>query len=533
VLSERRTNLLRELAACSASATTEKSACDLISKALSTDPKDLPFALLYSRPGDGETTTLVTSTGLASDCPLLATWTRDQGHSCWPLAEANCLQKPLLVSDLAERFGNLTIGYWPEPVSQAVILPATVAGQNGLELSLVLGVNPRKGFDAEYQRFFDAVVAHVGSILGSARAHEQVEIVLTSITDGFAVLDKRWRYTYFSDQAVEITGMKSEDLIGKCVWDVFPEAKGTQFYECYHRAVETGQAVHFEEYLEPLNEWLECHCYPSDAGLSIYFHDITARKRAEKALLEANAQLADRATHLDALVQQRTEKLVETIGELEAFSYSIAHDMRAPLRSLQGFSKILLSEFGPKLEAEAQDYLSRIAKSASRMDRLIQDVLNYSKVVQRDLPLEPVDLEVLARGIVDTYPMFSTENAAIEIIGPLPTVLGNEAMLMQVFSNLMGNAVKFTRPGMKPRIKLWSESRQSLVRIFVQDEGIGIAPDQHEKIFNIFQQVAKSEEGTGIGLAIVKKSVERMNGSVGVVSALGEGCVFWIELKPA
>ena len=196
----------------------------------------MPFALLYSRPGDGETTTLVTSTGLASDCPLLATWTRDQGHSCWPLAEAHCLQKPLLVSDLAERFGNLTIGYWPEPVSQAVILPATVAGQNGLELSLVLGVNPRKGFDAEYQRFFDAVVAHVGSILGSARAHEQVEIVLTSITDGFAVLDKRWRYTYFSDQAVEITGMKSEDLIGKCVWDVFPEAKGTQFYECYHRA---------------------------------------------------------------------------------------------------------------------------------------------------------------------------------------------------------------------------------------------------------------------------------------------------------
>ena len=533
VLNERRTNLLRELAACATSATTEKGACDLIAVALSGDSKDIPFALLYSRPGDGSTTTLVFSTGLNPDNSLLAAWCSEHAQSGWPLDEAHRLQKPLLVKDLADRFGKLVTGYWPEPVSQAVILPAPVPGHNGAELSLILGINPRKAFDAEYQRFLDLVIAHVTSILGSARAHEQLEIVLKSITDGFAVLDKNWKYTYFSDQAVKIVGKRAEDLIGKCIWEVFPDARGTPFYENYHRAVETGKAVHFEEYFEPLDAWLECHCYPSDAGLSVYFHEITSRKRAEKALVEANAQLADRATHLDALVNQRTQKLVETIGDLEAFSYSIAHDMRAPLRSLQGFSKILLKEFGPSLEPEAQDYLHRIAKSASRMDKLIQDVLNYSKLVRGDLSSEPVDLEALVKGILDTYPMFAVESADIQVEGILPTVLGNEAMLMQVLSNLMGNAVKFTRTGMKPQIRIWAEARTSMVRVLVRDNGIGIASDQHEKIFNIFQQVEKNDEGTGIGLAIVKKSVERMEGKVGVESSLGHGSTFWIELKPA
>ena len=150
-----------------------------------------------------------------------------------------------------------------------------------------------------------------------------------------------------------------------------------------------------------------------------------------------------------------------------------------------------------------------------------------------NLPMEPVDLAVLVKGILETYPNLESQNAEICIMGPLPTVLGNEAMLMQVLSNLLGNAVKFARAGIKPQIKIWAETRPPLVRLLVKDEGIGIAPDQHQKIFNIFQQVEKIEDGTGIGLAIVKKSVERMNGNVGVDSTLGHGSTFWIELKPA
>jgi signal transduction histidine kinase len=205
--------------------------------------------------------------------------------------------------------------------------------------------------------------------------------------------------------------------------------------------------------------------------------------------------------------------------------------MRAPLRSLQGFSHILLKDHGPKLDPEGQGFLKRIATSASRMDKLIQDVLNYSRVVRNESPMAKIDIYALLQGIIDTYPALSPEAASIELSGSFPQVWGNEAMLLQIFSNLLGNAVKFVAAGVRPEIKVWAEQRDSDIRILVKDNGIGIAQDQQEKIFHIFQQVEPGFEGTGIGLAIVRKAVERMGGKVGVISELGQGSTFWIELK--
>jgi signal transduction histidine kinase/HAMP domain-containing protein len=270
------------------------------------------------------------------------------------------------------------------------------------------------------------------------------------------------------------------------------------------------------------------------AGVAVTL-DISERKRVENELRQAHAQLADKANQLETLVERRTAKLRETIGELEAFSYSIAHDMRAPLRALQGFSDLLLTDYAGKLDQDGQRYLSRIANAADRMDKLIQDVLNYSRVVQSDFPLARVDVAELLRGIIDTYPNFASEKSEIVIGQPMPDVLGNEAMLTQVFSNLIGNAVKFVAPTVRPRIEIRAEAKDARVRILVQDNGIGIAPGQHEKIFEIFQQVEKGKgyEGTGIGLAIVKKAIERIGGTVGVHSELGRGSTFWIELAAA
>jgi signal transduction histidine kinase len=203
------------------------------------------------------------------------------------------------------------------------------------------------------------------------------------------------------------------------------------------------------------------------------------------------------------------------------------------LRSLHGFSDILLEEYSGKIDPAGQGYLRRIGSAALRMDRLILDILRYSKVVRAELPLEPVDVEDLLRGMLETYPTFFPEKADIQIQGAIPRVLGNAAGLTQVFSNLLGNAVKFVSPGAKPQVRVSAEKREARVRVLVRDNGIGIAGAQHEKIFAIFQCVDKTYEGTGIGLAIVKKAVERMDGEVGVASELGQGSTFWVELPTA
>jgi signal transduction histidine kinase len=186
--------------------------------------------------------------------------------------------------------------------------------------------------------------------------------------------------------------------------------------------------------------------------------------------------------------------------------------------------------------------------AAGRMDQLITDSLNYSKAARQEMPVEPVDLAALLQGLLDTYPNLQADTADIEIAKDLPPVLGNEAALTQCFSNLLGNAVKFAKPGAKPKIRVWGEEeplpeagpawdkaagKSRKVRIWVEDDGIGIPAEAQERIFGIFQRATTTHEGTGIGLAIVKKVAQRMGGEVGVHSELGKGSRFWVLLPKA
>jgi PAS domain S-box-containing protein len=259
--------------------------------------------------------------------------------------------------------------------------------------------------------------------------------------------------------------------------------------------------------------------------------DMTQRKQDEEILRTAQLMLRRHAAELEQMVSERTAKLRETVAELEAFSHSIAHDMRAPLRSLQGYSHILIKDYSTELNPQANEYLRRINHSAERMDRLIQDVLDYSKIMRADLPLESVDVGGLLQGILETYPQLGGKEVQVVIQAPLPKVIGNNAYLVQSFSNLLGNAVKFVPSGAQPRVRIWAERRDGRVRLCVKDNGIGIPADLHKKIFGMFERVSNQYEGTGIGLAIVKKSVERMGGTVGVESTPGHGSTFWIELS--
>jgi PAS domain S-box-containing protein len=264
-------------------------------------------------------------------------------------------------------------------------------------------------------------------------------------------------------------------------------------------------------------------------------YEISQRKKIEEELRTAQEKLRLHADDLERVVTERTSKLRETIGELEAFSYSVSHDMRSPLRAMQGYSDALLEEYSGRLDDTAQDYLNRIKRAASRMDLLIQDVLAYSRVSQGDVPLKVVDLNSMIWDVIQTYPSLQSDQATISIKGKLPLVIGHEAYLTQAVSNILTNAVKFVSRGTAPRIEIGASEEGKMVRLYFQDNGIGIAEEHLDRVFQIFGRVysEKQYEGTGIGLAIAKKAAERMGGSIGVTSKIGQGSCFYLLLRPA
>jgi PAS domain S-box-containing protein len=356
-------------------------------------------------------------------------------------------------------------------------------------------------------------------------AAQKLQNTIESISDGLMVLDRNWHITYLSKQGGRILRVDEYQMIGKNIWDVVPQARERQACPYFYEAMEKGIAKHFEEHYSGADQWLEIHCYPSPEGLTVYFHDVTERKQAEAVLARSKEQL-------EKLVAERTAKLEELVGELEHFSYTITHDMRSPLRAMTGFAQVL-EELGPTCpDEQRQHFLARISVAARRMDLLITDALNYNRAVREQLPEEPVDVAALVRGMLDTYPEFQPSKANIRIVDELPFVLGNEAGLTQVFSNLIGNAVKFVKPGQVPHVTIRSETREDWVRIWVEDEGIGIMAAVLPKVFDMFSRGQTGYDGTGIGLALVRKVVMRMGGRVGVESEQGKGSRFWVELRP-
>jgi len=188
------------------------------------------------------------------------------------------------------------------------------------------------------------------------------------------------------------------------------------------------------------------------------------------------------------------------------------------------------------LDDHAKKYLDRIIQGGTRMDRLIQDILTYSRLSRREIKLQPISLDRLTREITSQYlDTGGSTSPDISVEGQLQNVIGHEASLSQAISNLLNNAVKFIAPGAKPKVRVRSERRNGDVRLWVEDNGIGIKPEYQHRLFSVFERVhpEKNYEGTGIGLAIVRKAAERMGGKAGVESDGVSGSRFWIQLPAA
>ncbi|GAB4370230.1 MAG: hypothetical protein Kow00121_10760 [Elainellaceae cyanobacterium] len=269
---------------------------------------------------------------------------------------------------------------------------------------------------------------------------------------------------------------------------------------------------------------------------------------------QLRAQLQQYAEELEQRVVERTAALQEAIEGLEAFSYSASHDLRAPLRAMQGLSQALLEDYGNQLDPTAQLYAQEIASSAQQADQLVTDLLDYGRLSRADISIQPLNLTQLIANVsteLESDPQ--TQSAQITVDNPLPEVMGHYATLTQAILNLLTNAIKFVPDDRQPQVRVWAERRyleleaeagdevqpahrpQAWVRLWIVDNGIGIAPEHQEQIFQAFERLHTVEQypGTGVGLAIVRKGIERMGGRVGVESTLGQGSRFWIELREA
>ncbi len=249
----------------------------------------------------------------------------------------------------------------------------------------------------------------------------------------------------------------------------------------------------------------------------------------------ARNRLQDLNATLESRVKEATSELRRTNEELEAFAYTVSHDLRSPLRSIEGMVSAVVTNSPPLSEEERQQFLARAAALAVQGQHLISDLLDYARLKSADLPLAPVPLERVVNAALESIGSAQLARAKVNIAPLRSNVLANESTLSHVTYNLVANALKFVKPGVAPSLHIFETERDGWIRLSITDNGIGIPADQRERIFKVFERLhdSRAYPGTGVGLAIVQRAMEKMRGRVGVDSNEGNGSTFWIELPTA
>lgn len=270
-------------------------------------------------------------------------------------------------------------------------------------------------------------------------------------------------------------------------------------------------------------------------GMTTALKDDSGRLIGFSKVLRDDTEKKEAAEHLERIVAERTADLRASNEQLEAFVYSIAHDLRAPVRSMTGYSQMLIDDHASNLDETGRHMLKRIQSSSEFMDKLLVDLLAYGRTARVSLELEPVDVQTAWNtALLQCEIQIEQSNALIETIEPLPTVIAHEGTLAQILANLVSNSLKFISAETRPHIRFYSEDRGDTVRLWLQDNGIGIPESQRDRVFRVFERLHGSRYvGTGIGLSIVRKGIERMNGQVSFEPAAEGGTRFWIQLPKA
>jgi len=367
-------------------------------------------------------------------------------------------------------------------------------------------------------------------------ASEFFKARLRTVTDnarvGLVMVNRERRYTFANATYAEILGLTSSNLVGQRVGDVLAPLYEEQIRPHLDRAF-AGERVAYELHRSTsgVNHYYTVKYEPTKVNGSVslvvvVITDITEQKQAEEKIHQLNSELEER-------VIQRTAQLEAANKELEAFSYSVSHDLRAPLRAVNGFAGIVLEDFSPQLPEEGKRYLERIRNGGQRMGELIDDLLAFSHLSRQSVNRQTVDTTKLVQNVFDELKP-QRDDRRIEIkVGELPACHGDPALLKQVWVNLISNAIKYSR-GREPAIVEIGCTHENGENIyFVRDNGAGFDMQYANKLFGVFQRLHRNDEfeGTGVGLAIVQRIVHRHGGRVWAKAKVNEGATFYFTLE--
>lgn len=353
---------------------------------------------------------------------------------------------------------------------------------------------------------------------------------LDCMMEGCQIIGRDLRYLYVNPVAAYHGRRKISELLGFSMLECYPGIEDTELFAALKRAMSGGPPEQMENvfaYADGTDATFLLHIQPVTEGVFILSLDISQRKAMENELRSLNEQLEHR-------VIERTSQLEEANKELEAFSYSVSHDLRSPLRALDAYSQLLAKKYAENLPAEAAKYLNSIRKSTQRMGHLVDDLLRFSQVGRHPFVLSSVDTAALVREALEDLAAQPEYASACVEVGDLPPCRGDERLLLQVWSNLLSNALKYSRKRPKPLIRV-GVCLDSKTTYFVSDNGAGFDMTYAGQLFGVFQRLHRAEdfEGTGVGLAIVERIIHRHGGTIWAEASPDEGATFFFRLEAA